>query len=367
MQGRAFGMVSYAILNFLGGHATFCSPYAFLGFRRVGKGALATCPPRKLRITLSFFLVLSAQSVIAQPLDNTKEVDQALNQFYQRLDQTRLSNMSDRLATISQTFIGKPYLLGALGEGSDAYYDQRPLYRTDAFDCGTYVDTVLALALASDVTEFKQCINKVRYKNGHVSYVDRNHFTCLDWNKNNKKNGFLEDITSRITNEKHQSVALVAHAMINKSAWYQHMSVKSIHLSSKQFSQIPKRLSQLQQEGRQFKTARSDTAYIPLTTLFDKAGKANQYLFRQIPNGAIIEIIRPNWDLSQAIGTHLNVSHLGFAFWKHHTLYFRNASSSKNGVVDLKLIPYLFETMKSPTIKGINIQRVVLKAPGACR
>ena len=314
----------------------------------------------------SFFLVLSAQSALAQALNETKKEDLTLKQFYQRLARTQQTSMTDRLAAISKSFIGKPYLLGALGEGVDAFYDQRPLYRTDAFDCETYVDTVLALALATDVPQFKQCINKVRYKNGHVSYVDRNHFTCLDWNKNNQKQGFLKDITSSIENEKHQPLALVAHAMINKSAWYQHMSINSINLRSQHLSQATKRLSQLQQEGQGFKTVRSNIAYIPLTALFDKEGKPNQYVFQQIPNAAIIEIIRPNWDLTQAIGTHLNVSHLGFAFWKHHTLYFRNASSSQKSVVDVDLITYLLEARKSPTIKGINIQQVMPKNSGTC-
>jgi hypothetical protein len=313
-----------------------------------------------------FLRLLLPQNASAQELYYRTETEQAIKQLYQRLHLHADASMPERLALISHAFVGKPYLLGALGEGKEGYYDQRPLYRSDAFDCETYVDTVLALAFANNLPQFKQCINYVRYKNGHVDYVDRNHFTCLDWNKNNQKQGVLTDITSLIKNEKHQSVALVAHAMINKSAWYQHTSANSIHLSSQQVSQIPKRLSQLQQEGRGFKTVRSDIAYIPLTALFDKAGKANQYLFQQIPNGAIIEIIRPNWDLSQAIGTHLNVSHLGFAFWKHHTLYFRNASSSKNAVVDVELISYLLEARKSPTIKGINIQRVVLKEPRAC-
>ncbi len=80
------------------------------------------------------------------------------------------------------------------------------------------------------------------------------------------------------------------------------------------------------------------------------------YLFKQIPNGAIIEIVRPNWDLTKQIGTHLNISHLGFAFWQQGNLIFRHASSEARQVTETPFIHYLKKAKKSPTIKGINIQ-----------
>ena len=311
---------------------------------------------------VGFFLVFIAPYAQAQSSPIKKDSDLAIKRLYQQLEKKHPTNMIDRVNIISADFIGKPYLLGALGEGEEGYYDQRPLYRTDAFDCETYVDTVLALAFGADLPQFKQCINKVRYKNSHVSYVERNHFTDLDWNRNNQKHHFLKDISTQIKNEKNQSVALIAHAMINKSAWYQHMSANSLHLNRNN----SKRLAELQQEGRAFKTVRSDIPYIPLTVLFNKEGKANAYLFQQIPDGAIVEIIRPNWDLTQTIGTHLNVSHLGFVFRKNRKLVFRNASSTYHESVELDFISYLREARKSPTIKGINIQRIVYKEPFGC-
>ena len=83
----------------------------------------------------------------------------------------------------------------------------------------------------------------------------------------------------------------------------------------------------------------------------------HMYFFQQIPNAAIIEIVRPNWDLTKEIGTHLNVSHIGFAIWKNKTLYFRQASSIHHQVIDTPLTSYLYDALKnSETIKGINIQ-----------
>ena len=222
-----------------------------------------------------------------------------------------------------------------------------------------YVDTVLALALANDPNQFKQCINQVRYRDGQVSFLNRNHFTCLDWNQNNQRQQFVKDITPILRDKHNKSVVKFARAFIDKPAWYGHLSTHAIRLKKADSKEQARRLQSLKDRGSQLSAAHSIIPYIPLSVLFDSRGKAHEYLFNQIPNAAIIEIVRPNWDLSKEIGTHLNVSHLGFAFWKKDTLFFREASSTQNQVVDVPLIAYLRDARKSPTIKGINIQIVL--------
>ena len=137
------------------------------------------------------------------------------------------------------------------------------------------------------------------------------------------------------------------------------MSAHAIRRSKASPKEEAKLLQSLKQRGNQLSVVTSVIPYIPLSVLFDSAGIANKHLFNQIPNAAIIEIIRPNWDLSKEIGTHLNVSHLGFAFWDKENLLFREASSVQNRVVDVPLIEYLRDFRTSPTIKGINIQIVL--------
>lgn len=102
--------------------------------------------------------------------------------------------------------------------------------------------------------------------------------------------------------------------------------------------------------------------YIPLGQLINHQGQLNTYLLKQIPSGAIIEIVRPNWHLKEIIGTDLDISHLGFAFWKNNILYFRQASSTEHKVVDLPLLTYLNEASKNPTIGGINVQIIKAKS-----
>ncbi len=155
----------------------------------------------------------------------------------------------------------------------------------------------------------------------------------------------------------------LAKALIDKPAWYQHFKLSTIRLKTKDKSHKLKQLDALKSKGLQLKPVTAVIPYLPLTALFDPKGQANMALFRQIPHGAIIEIIRPNWDLRPEIGTCLNVSHLGFAFWKRGILIFRNASSLSHRVDETPLIEYLYNARVSPTIKGINVQVLRPKAP----
>lgn len=315
-----------------------------------------SCPHVLLAACLT---LVSLQITAAQSHIKEQNANKTISQIYHSLNNKPTLDMPTRIALISAQFLGKAYLLGALGEGVLGEYDQMPLYRTDAFDCETYVDTVLALALAHTPDNFKRCINQIRYRNGLVSFIERNHFTCLDWNKNNQRQGFVKDVTSTLKQQDNRSVVQYASALIDKPAWYNHMSTHAIHLNKVGATKREKQLASLKRKGAQLPRSTSIIPYIPLSVLFDRAGKANQYLFNQIPHAAIIEIVRPNWDLRQAIGTHLNVSHLGFAIWEKKTLFFRQASSTEGHVVDVPLITYLRDALKSPTIKGINIQIVL--------
>ena len=300
--------------------------------------------------------ISSLLSAAQMPSYDKNSPDTTLIKLYHNINHKQKVNVSSRIADISASFLGQPYLLHALGEGKHGEYDESPLYRTDAFDCETYVDTVVAIALSYDPVCFKRTLNHIRYRRGRVSFVNRNHFTDLDWNRNNQKAGIVKDITLTFRDKQGKPVAQWARALIDKPSWYQHLPIDIIHISDRK--QQTKRWAALKKMGKQQKQALSTIPYLPLTALFNPKGAPNTALFQQIPNAAIIEIIRPNWDLDKEIGTHLNVSHLGFAIWHHHTLFFREASSLEQHIVDIPLIDYLRAAQKSPTIKGINIQVV---------
>lgn len=325
-----------------------------------------------MRILIQFVCLLMVSVNIAQanlPIsDVDNHTERQLERIYQLLNEMDEMDMATRLAVASKVLLGKPYQLNALGEGEQGLYDKFPLYRLDAFDCETFVDTVMALALGANPQVFKQCINQIRYRKGQPNFLLRNHFASLDWNINNQRKGFLKDITNTITNQKGQPVADTAKALISKPGWYQQMKSERIRIQGLSDEEQLKRLDTLKNKGKQLETVQAIIPYIPLSILFNDKGQAQQLFFDQIPNGAIIEIIRPDWNLKEKIGTNLNVSHLGFAFWEHGRLLFREASSTHHQTIDVLLVDYLRNALKSPTIKGINIQVVVPSKPleGQC-
>ncbi|MFY7698527.1 MAG: N-acetylmuramoyl-L-alanine amidase-like domain-containing protein [Legionella sp.] len=309
--------------------------------------------------TLFFLITISAAIPLLGIARMPQEPDEAIKKLYHKLSGLPTMNMPERIKWISKQLINKPYLLGALGEGAQAQFDQFPLYRMDAFDCETFVDTVLAVAFSINLNSFQQCIRNIRYQSGVVSFVTRNHFTCIDWNKNNQKQYFIKDITRQFTNKSEQKIAKIATAIIDKPSWYRHLSNQAIRIKAIQPAEAKQRLVTLQNQSKAVSSEISTIAYLPLSILFDEHGEANMYVFKQIPQAAIIEIIRPNWDLRNQIGTALNVSHLGFAIWEHDKLWFRQASSILGKTTDIDLITYLKQAKKSPTIKGINVQLVL--------
>lgn len=77
---------------------------------------------------------------------------------------------------IGNRYVGARYAADPLGEG--AGYDTDPLIRFDAFDCMTFVETAMADGNVD-------ALNKIRYQNGIVGFINRNHFVATQWLTNN--------------------------------------------------------------------------------------------------------------------------------------------------------------------------------------
>src|SRR4030095_15186152 len=68
----------------------------------------------------------------------------------------------ERMAQLSEYFLGRPYIEGSLGGGPDSPEELR--VSLDAFDCVTYIEVVLAMAISQTVTEFSDAIRRIRVK-----------------------------------------------------------------------------------------------------------------------------------------------------------------------------------------------------------
>ena len=103
---------------------------------------------------------------------------------------------------IGDKYVGTPYVLDPLGE--EVAPDMDPLIRFDAFDCTTFVETVLS---NGDVNK----LNKIRYKDGQISFINRNHFIESDWLPNNAD--LVENISA------HFGKTAIRTVTINRSEW----------------------------------------------------------------------------------------------------------------------------------------------------
>lgn len=255
-----------------------------------------------------------------------------------------------RLELFSREFLGLPYGAGGpLGEGEQGRYDQDPLYRFDTFDCTTYVETIVSLALTRDVRSFEEMMDKIRYEDGQVDYLKRNHFPSLQWIPFNVENGLLSEINHLILPIKEQKVA---EALINLPGWLKAIKLEEIKVPLATLEQRQLLLEELRSQHTNFSPIIARLNYLPISTLVERPS-----LLNRIPHGSIINFVRPNWDLTDVIGTHMNVSHQGFVFRKKEGVFLRHASTTGKVKEEL-LLDYLKKFENHPTMKGIHLMKV---------
>jgi hypothetical protein len=93
-----------------------------------------------------------------------------------------------RIELLSRYFLGHSYKANPLiGSADKAEVFTASL---DGFDCVTYIETVVALARASDVDDFTEWLRKIRYEQGRIQWKQRNHYMTL-WIRNNVRNGII--------------------------------------------------------------------------------------------------------------------------------------------------------------------------------
>ena len=97
-----------------------------------------------------------------------------------------------RIEAISSRFMGDPYRGDMLGGSPSS--DESFTASLDAFDCLTYVESILALAGASGPRKFADNLRCIRYRDGIVGWVSRNHYMTA-WIRNNVRAGFVSNLT----------------------------------------------------------------------------------------------------------------------------------------------------------------------------
>jgi hypothetical protein len=189
--------------------------------------------------------------------------------------------LEDRVDAVSAGFLGTPYKLGPLGEGPTGEFDRGPLITFKALDCTTYVEEALALSLASDLPAAEALLQRIRYKDGVVSYETRNHFPEVDWLPNNETAGFLRDVTREIGG----NLTRTATKTISKRDWYAHKTLADMHgLDALGEAEKKRRLARLQTVGASMPDVQASVDYVP-------AGAISSVLDK-LPRAAVANIVR---------------------------------------------------------------------------
>ena len=207
---------------------------------------------------------------------------------------------------IGHEYLGAKYVADPLGEGRG--YDADPLIRKDAFDCVTFVETSLANGKLKN-------LNKIRYKDGDVNFLSRNHFIESGWLENNAD--LVENVSS-----KYGDVA-VRHVIIDKQNW-----LRVVH---KMDSEFPVR--------------EIDLEYIP----YEKLGRINT------DDVMIVLFITGNSNKSGTIGTDLAVVHVGFLLPNG---VLRHASSQYGRVMDVDFYEYAATRAKNKNNIGVTLVEI---------
>lgn len=296
---------------------------------------------------------------------NLDEIDAALENLLQTLP---TAPFCERLQAAASHFLDRPYVFEPLGEGPEGYYDQQPLYRHDQFDCVSYVNTILALARARNLSEFKRNILQIRYQQRKIHYTQRTDwFTDLEWLPRSRELAWLENSSSQILDAEKQPLMAFARTIIDKPNWYRVKTSRALRfLQALPPAEEERRLEALRAEGKAFVASASSLAYLPWQDLFKTEGALEAAVFEQIPAAAVLVLVRPNWairdqfkDFPQGYGSNLNVGHLGLSLKSSAGRLFYHASSEEGRVVALPLEAYLRKFLDSELTKGIHVEKIL--------
>jgi hypothetical protein len=109
-------------------------------------------------------------------------------------------DLRKRIQHLAKKTVGQPYNIFLLGEYPFEIYDPDPLYSLKESDCVVFSEHMYAMTLAHDWPSFFALLQRIRYKDGEIGMLTRNHYTEADWDINNS--WLIEDITVELAGDK---------------------------------------------------------------------------------------------------------------------------------------------------------------------
>jgi hypothetical protein len=238
--------------------------------------------------------------------------------------------LAERIVVVTEPFLGAPYAVSPLGEGEGASEDADPRLRFDAFDCTTFVETALALALTDDVTQARELLDAIRYEDKQTTFLKRRHFPEAEWIPQLAELGFLADVTRTIGGE----AVTEESKVLNPAVWDRRKRPSHLELPE---ARIP-----------------DGTFTLDVWPLDD--ARAGQ---KKIPAGTLLNLVRVDFK-----GVPGRVSHQGIVIEKGGKQYLRHAADRMfHSVVDEPLDHFFLRMQKYKKwpVRGVNL--ATLRAP----
>ena len=273
-----------------------------------------------------------------------KAVDAILQEV---LERTSDSDFVGRLQYLLNLWLGCPYFYAAVGDGIGAEFDQFPLYRTDAFDCVSYVSLVLVLLHAQSIAQVHLYWRKLNYT-GAVCYLNRNHFMETEWLPALMQLNWALDITK---NFKYKSIDLTVDA----AAWIKSKSDKVIRLQAAGPEFERKKLAKLKRIASKFSKQKVHLNYV---TVQDCLADNFNALKQGLPDFCLIESVNPCADLREKIGTEFAITHCGFVVKKPTGFILYHASEALGQVVAVDFIEYCLQRAAKVVGFGFCVQEL---------
>jgi len=213
--------------------------------------------------------------------------------------------------------------------------DSAPLWPL-AYDCTTFVETVLALARTQESKGFYASLLAIRYRAGRHDFFGRNHFPEVDWIPGNIQVGILKDITVDLAQAAGKTAGLQKKS-IRKQAWF-HAQLKSGRVARSIASEAAPDWSH------------DLTAEVPYVKIADVAVVASK-----IPTGTVINLVRADSPKQPVV-----ISHQGFVIQEDGKTFIRHSTPEGHLRKD-ELVPYLNRLVgkgKWPLV-GVNLNAPV--------
>jgi hypothetical protein len=160
---------------------------------------------------------LAKRSPVVHPLRPARSIDELKSIPTYQFNETDLDaylkylhasepDPMKRLVHLARKNLGQPYDIYLLGEYPYELYDPDPMYCLDKSDCVTNVEHMYAEALSDGWPKFFTVLQRLRYKDGKVGMLTRNHETVADWTKNNA--WAFDDVTNQVAGGKQYTAPL---------------------------------------------------------------------------------------------------------------------------------------------------------------